>query len=67
MKIERIVENALRQELAKALQPIVHAKVEVLFQKAISPSSPIGKKLEAKLEKGFDLFIRDYRDRRMNE
>jgi hypothetical protein len=54
---EEIVERAFEQAFAKALEQILQNKAEMLFQKAFSNGSPLAKKLEAKIEEGFDRFI----------
>jgi hypothetical protein len=59
IKVEGIVERAFEQAFAKALDQILQAKAEVLFQKAFSNGSPLSQKLEAKIEEGFQRFVED--------
>ncbi len=54
INIEEIVERAFEHAFAKSLEQILQAKAEALFAKAISNGSPLSKKLEEKVEQGFD-------------
>lgn len=59
INVEEIIERAFEEAFAKALEPILQTKAEALFQKAFSNGSPLAKKLEAKIEEGFDRFLED--------
>jgi mRNA-degrading endonuclease RelE of RelBE toxin-antitoxin system len=59
INVEDIVERAFEQAFAKALEQILQAKAEAIFQKAFSNGSPLSQKLESKIEEGFQRFIED--------
>jgi hypothetical protein len=54
INIERIIENALEQAFSRALDQTIQNKAEVL--KAFENGSPLAKKLEEKIEQGFQRF-----------
>jgi hypothetical protein len=51
--------RALDQTFLRALDQTVQAKLEELFTSALSPGSPLAKKLEEKIEQGFQLFLEE--------
>jgi hypothetical protein len=55
--IEQIIERALQQAFAKALEQSVLPKTEVLFREAFADGSPLAKRLEGKIEEGFQRFV----------
>jgi hypothetical protein len=59
INVEEIVERAFEHPFAKALEQILQAKAEALFQKAFSNGSPLSRKLEAKIEQGCERFVEE--------
>lgn len=57
INIEQIIENAFEQAFTRALEGTLQNKAETLFKKAFEDGSPLAKKLEAKIEQGFEHFI----------
>jgi hypothetical protein len=55
---DEIIEKAFEQAFIKAMDQAIQTKVEALFKKAFENGSDLAKKLEAKLEEGFDRFSR---------
>jgi hypothetical protein len=59
INIEEIIEKAFEPAFCKALEQTLQAKAEELFKGAFANGSPLAKKLEAKIEEGFQRFIED--------
>jgi len=59
IKIEQIIEKAFEQAFSKALEQSLLNKAEVLFKNAFANGSPLAKKLETKMEEGFQRFIEE--------
>jgi hypothetical protein len=57
INIEEIVEHAFEQAFSRALDVTLQSKAEVLFKNAFEDGSPLAKKLEAKIEQGFERFL----------
>jgi hypothetical protein len=57
--IEDVIERALEQAFAKALDQLVQTKAEALFNKAFANGSPLSAKLEQKIEAGFERFFQE--------
>ena len=57
ISIEEIIERAFGQAFSKAFEQTLQAKAEQLFKGAFANGSPLSKKLEAKIEEGFQHFI----------
>ncbi len=55
--IEDVIERALEQAFAKALDQVVQSKAEALFHKAFANGSPLSKRLQEKIEAGFERFF----------
>ena len=55
--IETIIERAFESASSKALDQAIQAKAEELFKRAFENGSPMAKKLEEKIEKGFERFM----------
>jgi hypothetical protein len=56
INIEEIIERAFEQAFSKALEQSLQNKTEELFKTAFANGSPLAKKLEAKIEEGFQRF-----------
>jgi flagellar biosynthesis/type III secretory pathway protein FliH len=56
---EAVLERAMERAFLRALEQTVQAKAEALFTKALSSESPLAKKLEEKIEQGFQLFLEE--------
>ena len=54
-----IVERALEGAFARALRRVIQAKTETVFAKALAKTSPVGKKLEDKIEEAIRRFIQE--------
>jgi hypothetical protein len=59
INIEGVLERAFEQAFLRALDQTVQAKAEELFTRALSAGSPLSKKLEEKIEQGFERFLAD--------
>src|SRR5207248_8612069 len=59
INIEEIIENAFEHAFSRALEQTLQAKAEQLFKQAFANGSPLAKKLEAKMEEGFQRFVED--------
>lgn len=57
--IEEIIERSFAQAFFRALDQILQAKAEELVKKALTPGSPLAKKLEEKIEQGFERFLQE--------
>jgi hypothetical protein len=57
INIEQIIETAFEQAFSRALEQTIQLKAEAMFTKALENGSPLAKKLEDKIEKGFERFI----------
>ena len=59
INIEEVLERAFEQAFLRALDQTVQAKAEDLFKKMLSAGSPLSKKLEEKIERGFERFLEE--------
>jgi hypothetical protein len=59
INIEEIIERALEQAFAKALEQVVQNKAEMLFQKALANGTPLSQRLEDKITEGFQRFFEE--------
>jgi hypothetical protein len=59
MSLQDIIERAFEQAFSKALDQTLQNKAEALFKKAFENGSPLAKKLEEKIDQGFQKFIED--------
>jgi hypothetical protein len=59
INIEDVLEHAFEQAFLRALDQTVQAKPEALFRKALSAESALSKKLEEKIEQGFQHFLEE--------
>ncbi len=59
INIEEVLERAFEQAFLRALEQTVQVKAEELFTRALSAGSPLSKKLEDKIEQGFERFLAD--------
>jgi hypothetical protein len=59
INIELIIEKAFEEAFSRALDRVVQSKAEVLFTKALEDGSPLAKKLEEKIEQGFNRFTEE--------
>jgi hypothetical protein len=57
VNIEEIIEQALENAFAKAIEHVVQEKAEMLFLKAFENGSPFSARLQQKIEEGFDRFF----------
>ncbi|MHB1426729.1 MAG: hypothetical protein ACYC3I_26525 [Gemmataceae bacterium] len=57
INIEEVRERAFEQSFLHALDQTVQTKAEELFKKILAPGSPLAKKLEDKIEQGFERFL----------
>jgi len=57
INIEDIVEKAFEPAFSRALDQTLQSKAEVLFKRAFEDGSDLSKKLEAKIEQGFQRFV----------
>lgn len=57
--IEEVLQRAFEQAFLRALDQTVQAKAEALFKKFLAPGSPLSKKLEEKIEQGFQHFLEE--------
>jgi len=57
INIEAIIEGAFEEAFARALNQAIQSKAEALFLRALDKDSPLGKKLEEKIEQGFQKFV----------
>ncbi len=55
--IATIIENAFEAAFSRALDQTLQNKAEALFRKAFAEGSPLAKKLEEKIEAGFQRFL----------
>jgi hypothetical protein len=55
--IEGVLERAFEQAFLRALDQTVQAKAEELFKRMLAPGSPLTKRLEEKMEQGFQHFL----------
>jgi hypothetical protein len=59
VSIEEVIEKAFGQAFCKALDQILQAKAEAIFKKALADGSPLARKLEEKVEQGFQRFVEE--------
>ncbi|HZV05625.1 MAG TPA: hypothetical protein VE999_11130 [Gemmataceae bacterium] len=59
INIEEVLERAFEQAFLRALDQTVQAKAEELFKRMLSAGSPLSKKLEEKIEQGFERFLEE--------
>jgi hypothetical protein len=57
INIEDIIERAFEEAFSKALEQTLQTKAEQLFKTAFANGSPLAKKLETKIEDGFQRFV----------
>jgi hypothetical protein len=57
INIEDIVEKAFEQAFSRALDQVLQNKAEVLFKKAFENGSDLSKRLDSKIEEGFQRFV----------
>jgi hypothetical protein len=57
--IEEVLERAFEQAFLRALDQTVQAKAEELFKRMLAAGSPLSKKLEEKMEQGFECFLEE--------
>jgi hypothetical protein len=57
--IELIIEKAVKEVFARALDQAIQAKAEAIFAKAFENGAPFGKKLEEKIEEGLQRFMQE--------
>ncbi len=57
--IEEVLERAFEQAFLRALDQTVQAKAEELFKRMLATGSPLSKKLEEKIEQGFERFLEE--------
>ncbi|HTU91742.1 MAG TPA: hypothetical protein VMF69_16785 [Gemmataceae bacterium] len=57
--MEEILERAFEQAFLRALDQTVQAKAEELFKQFLAPGTPLAKKLEEKIEQGFQHFLEE--------
>jgi hypothetical protein len=57
--VEKVLERALEQAFLRALEQTVQTKAEELFRKALTADSPLSKKLQEKIEQGFQRLLDD--------
>jgi len=57
INIEQIVEDAFELAFSRALEQTITTKAESLFKKALENGSPLARKLEEKIEQGFERFV----------
>jgi hypothetical protein len=56
---EEVIERAFEQAFSRAIEQTIEAKAEQLCKKAFANGSPLAKRLEAKIEEGFQRFIEE--------
>ncbi|HUY34828.1 MAG TPA: hypothetical protein VMV69_18930 [Pirellulales bacterium] len=59
INIKGIIEKAFEQAFSRALEQTLQAKAEDLFKSAFANGSPLAKKLETKIEEGFQRFVEE--------
>ena len=59
INIEEVLERAFEQAFLKALDQTVQVKAEELFRKALTQDSPLSRRLQEKMEQGFQQFLED--------
>ena len=59
INIQGIMERAFEQALFKALERTFQMKAEQMFKHALENGSPLSKKLEQKIDDGYQRFIED--------
>jgi hypothetical protein len=59
INIDVIVEKALEEAFARALDQAIQTKAEAIFAKAFENGAPFGKRLEAKIEEGLQRFLQE--------
>jgi len=59
INIEVIIEKALEEAFARALDHAIQAKAEMIFAKAFVNGAPFGKKLEEKIGEGLERFMQE--------
>jgi hypothetical protein len=57
--IEEVLERAFEQAFLRVLDQTVQVQAEALFKKFLAPESPLAKKLEEKIERGFERFLEE--------
>jgi hypothetical protein len=57
INVEEVLERAFKQAFLRALDQTVQTKAEELFRKALTSGSPLSRKLEEKIEQGFQRFL----------
>jgi hypothetical protein len=57
IEIDEIITRAFEQAFSKALEQVVQARAEALFEQAFQGNSPLAKKLEERIDQGFQHFI----------
>jgi hypothetical protein len=57
INIEKILKKALQRAFAKTLEQAIQSKAEAFFTRAFADGSPLSRKLEEKIEKGFERFL----------
>jgi hypothetical protein len=59
INIEEIIEKAFEQTFVRALDRTIQSKAEALFKEAFENESPLAKKLEEKIDQGFQRFLEE--------
>ena len=59
IKIDDVMEKAFEKAFSHALEHVLHSKAEQLFKVAFTNDSPLSRKLEAKIEAGFQHFLEE--------
>jgi hypothetical protein len=57
INIDEVLERAFEQAFLKALEQTVQTKAEELFRKALTQDSPLSRRLQEKMEQGFQHFL----------
>lgn len=55
--IEEVIEKAFEQAFSKALDQVVQKKAEEIFAKALQDGTNLSRKLQDKIEEGFQEFV----------
>jgi hypothetical protein len=57
--IEEVLEKAFEQAFLRALDQTIQVKAEEIFKKALTEGSPLSRKLQEKMEQGFQRFLEE--------
>lgn len=57
--LEKLLKKGFEQAFSRALEQTVQSKAEALFKKTSADGAPLSKKLEEKIEQGFQHFLEE--------